>query len=285
MRTQPVVEPFPKIRATANSDEVARHLLTYLLSGQILPGDKLPSERELTEAFGVGRSAVREAIKSFSMLGIVEVRQGSGAYLKTTNSDLLPKVIEWGLLLGERRIDDLVEARRYLEPIVAQLAAVRRTDAAILELHEALERMRSASSTDAFVAADIDFHMLLAQAGGNSILSEVLRSIRALLEVWIRRARDDRSVAEHQAVLEAIVRADPAEAASAMTAHMDAASDKLRQSVQRDEAVDGHRPLGMPGSTSPPEGKKTARQTSGSGFDRPSGTARNESAVHPSGSE
>ena len=75
--------------------EVARRLLDYFLSGEVEPGMRIPSERRLAESLGVGRSLVREALKSLHVLGLLEVRQGDGTYLKRTDSELLPQVIEW----------------------------------------------------------------------------------------------------------------------------------------------------------------------------------------------
>ena len=86
--------------------QIARKLLEYLLKGNLRPGDRLPSERKLAEALGVGRSAVREALKSLTLLGLVAVRQGHGSFLKSTESDLLPQAIEWGLLLGVKKTRD-----------------------------------------------------------------------------------------------------------------------------------------------------------------------------------
>ena len=92
--------------------QVARLLLDYLLAGNVRPGTRLPSERRLAEELGVGRSVVREALKSLGLLGLVEVRQGDGTYLRRIESDLLPRVIEWGLLLGREGSDGLPTSSR-----------------------------------------------------------------------------------------------------------------------------------------------------------------------------
>ena len=120
-----------------------RLLLDYLLAGNVSPGTRLPSERQLAEELGVGRSVVREALKSLGLLGLVEVRQGDGTYLRRVESELLPRVIEWGLLLGERRTADLIEARQHLEVVTAQLAAARRDDDDVAALAAALRMRRS----------------------------------------------------------------------------------------------------------------------------------------------
>jgi GntR family transcriptional repressor for pyruvate dehydrogenase complex len=169
----PPSEPLPA--------QVARLLLDYLLAGNVSPGTRLPSERQLAEELGVGRSVVREALKSLGLLGLVEVRQGDGTYLRRVESELLPRVIEWGLLLGERRTADLIEARQHLEVVTAQLAAARRDDDDVAALAAALRCMREAGSDiEAFVTADVAFHLRVAHAAGNTVLSDVLRNIQCM---------------------------------------------------------------------------------------------------------
>jgi GntR family transcriptional repressor for pyruvate dehydrogenase complex len=219
--------------------EVARRLLDYFLSGEVGPGERIPSERRLAESLGVGRSLVREALKSLHLLGLLEVRQGDGTYLKRTESELLPQVIEWGLLLGERPALDLVEAREHLEVVVAGLAAERRDAQALEDLRALLTTMRESSEDPArFVEADVGFHLRVAEAAGNVILSDMLSGVRALLRVWIRRvieaAGETRpSYLEHQPIFEAIERGDRAAATAAMAAHMAGASARLKATISR----------------------------------------------------
>lgn len=245
---EPAFEPRPLVgltpidaRRESLTTEVARKLLDYLLAGRFEPGQRLPSERQLAEGLGVGRSVVREALKSLTLLGLLEVRQGSGTFLKSTESDLLPQVVEWGLLLGAKRTRDLVEARRYLEVIVASLAAQRRDAAAIEDLQLQLGRMRAADADpEAFVAADIAFHLRIADAAGNETLYQVMASVRALLQVWISRvmrgpdARFAETAHEHEVIFEAIRDQDEAAARVAMEAHMESAYARLGSTLTDD---------------------------------------------------
>jgi GntR family transcriptional repressor for pyruvate dehydrogenase complex len=218
------------------SSEITRRLLDYLISGQVKPGERLPSERQLAEMLGVGRSHARQAIKSLTVLGLIEVRQGDGTYLKRTDSPLLPLAIEWGLLLGAKHSHDLVEARAELEVLVAGLAAERRDEAALEELRRCVAVMKATTANDEFVKADVAFHLQIAQATGNQSLLQIMRSIRSLLEVWITRVaytpgtrpatRD-----EHAAVLEAIEARDADAARRAMGGHMDGATERLRRTL------------------------------------------------------
>jgi GntR family transcriptional repressor for pyruvate dehydrogenase complex len=228
------------------SAEIARKLLDYLLSGVLMPGDRLPSERELSRTFGVGRSAVRDALKPLSLLGIIDVRQGDGTYLRATESELLPKAVEWGLLLGEQSAVDLVEARRHIEVALATLAAQRRSEEDLSELRRLLREMQDAGSDDEFIEADIAFHLRLAEAAGNSVLSGILTNIRSLIQVWITRVtRAADSIApsyqEHVPIMAAVEARDPAAAAAAMGAHLDSAGAKLARTLEAERATSAER--------------------------------------------
>lgn len=227
------------IRREPLATEIARRLVEYLLSGEVGPGERMPSERQLAQAFGVGRSAMREAIKSLSLIGLVEVRHGDGTYLRKTQGSLLPQVIEWGLLLGEPRTRDLVEARQKIESVIAALAADRRSEEDLAELRRLLGRMKelAASGDDvaAFVEADVGFHLRLANASRNTALHDVLAGVQALLRVWIGRVfaagHTDVSYREHVPILEAVERGDPAAAQAAMEAHMSSAAGRLERAL------------------------------------------------------
>jgi GntR family transcriptional regulator, transcriptional repressor for pyruvate dehydrogenase complex len=179
---------------------------------------------------------IREALKSLGLLGLLEVRQGDGTYLRSFESELLPRVIEWGLLLGERRTADLVEARQHLEVSTAQLAAARRDDDDLAALSAALDQMKDAPDTAAFVAADVAFHLAVANAGKNTVLTDVLCNIASLLRVWVTRVIDaagetSPSYLEHLPVFEAIAASDPVAAAAAMRSHLSSATARLNAAL------------------------------------------------------
>jgi GntR family transcriptional repressor for pyruvate dehydrogenase complex len=243
-----LTNPIGKLeRREPPATEVARRLLEFLLSGDIRPGERLPSERQLANSLEIGRSAVRDALRPLTWLGIIEVRQGDGTYLRGMSSDLLPKVVEWGLLLGEKRVMDLVEARRHIEAVTATLAAERRTPEQVAELQAALGRMQaSVHDRAAFVEADIAFHLTVAEVAGNSVLSGILSSIQSLLRVWIARVSqmtDDQEPAYqiHVPIVDAIVAGDGERAAHAMADHLSFATERLLETL--DTSAIAGRPL------------------------------------------
>lgn len=213
--------------------EVARRMLDLFTSGSIAPGTRLPPERQLAATLGVGRSAVREALAALEILGIVDVRPGSGTYLRGTASELLPQTLRWGLLIGERNTAQLLELRSGLEIYVARLAAARGDRADIAKVGAHLERMREGlSNLKLFAKADLDFHDALGRAAGNALLVDLLHVARSLLQVYADRAVHDLdearlAVQEHDAIFRAVVVGDEDAAASAMAVHMATASERL----------------------------------------------------------
>ena len=218
------------------SAQIIKSLTEYFFSGTMLAGSKLPSERQLAETLGVSRSAVRDAIQSLGLLGIVEIRQGDGTYLRSSGSELLPRVIEWGLFLGERRVMEMVEARQQMEISLAGLAARRRTDADIAVLTDLIERMDAAAEHGEFIELDVEFHAAIGDAARNTVLSDVLSNIRSLIRVWMARSLEAAgetrtSNEEHKSVLTAIVAGDHRTAQTAMRTHMRRAEQRLRRTL------------------------------------------------------
>jgi len=216
---------------------VAKRLLEIFTSGEIKAGTRLPPERQLATTLEVGRSAVREALAALEILGIVDVRPGSGTYLRGNASELLPQTLSWGLMLGEPRTLELIEVRGALEIYTARLAATRISDEALTNLETHVETMRaSINDLPAFVEADLQFHLELARSIDNTVLLDLLQSIRSLLRVWVDRAVQDpaqaeAAITEHAAVHAALVTRDPDAAASAMGKHMHTAGNRLSGSI------------------------------------------------------
>jgi len=213
---------------------VATSLLDLFTSGSISPGTRLPPERELAKVLAVGRSAVREALAALEILGVVDVRPGSGTYLRGSTSELLPQSLRWGILIGERSTEELIEVRGALEIYAARLAAERMSEMSVSRLAEHLAAMESSlHNMGAFVEADLRFHLELAEATANAVLLDTLQIIRSLLRVWADRAVQDSEQAEvalreHARVYDAIRARDGDAAASAMAGHMTTAARRLK---------------------------------------------------------
>lgn len=232
-RSDEIVATLGPLPSGTPVSEVARRLMELFTGGGLEPGTRLPPERQLAATLEVGRSAVREALAALEIIGIVDVRPGSGTYLRGTASDLLPQTLRWGLLIGQKNTTELLELRSGLEIYVARLAAGRASEADVAKLDAGVEKMRAGTDNLAvFARADLAFHDALASAAGNDTLVDLLAVVRSLLQVYADRAVHDEAaaraaIAEHDAVRTAVAAGDPDAAASAMAAHMATAAARI----------------------------------------------------------
>jgi GntR family transcriptional repressor for pyruvate dehydrogenase complex len=224
---------------------VAKRLLDYFTSGEVEPGTRLPPERQLAVSLGIGRSAVREALAALEILGIVDVRPGSGTYLRGAASELLPETLNWGLMLAAPRTQELIAVRGQLEIFAARLATATITDAQLRQLGNHVQAMRDNldGPRTRFIEADLKFHLQIAQAAENQVLLDLLQSIRSLLRVWVERGLatgEDAQLAlvEHTRVYDAMVTRNPDAVEAAMRDHMSTASSRLVRTIQ--SSTTGH---------------------------------------------
>jgi GntR family transcriptional repressor for pyruvate dehydrogenase complex len=224
------------------AQQIAHQILDHLVSGKVRPGDRLPSERNLAEKLRVSRSTIRDALKSLGMLGLIRAKPGGGSYFQDVPSNLLPRSVEWGLLLGERHTLDLLEARSIIEVGVARLAARRIDKEGVDSLQGTLAKMKAAlKDPKGFVEADLEFHFRLADASRNSSLCEILSGMRNLLEVWVRRvvcaAAEKGSLRpryrRHVAIFEAVKKGDSDAAVKAMEDLMASALHSLKPTLEQ----------------------------------------------------
>jgi DNA-binding FadR family transcriptional regulator len=230
------------VRPLALKERVIRQLTRLIDEGVLGPGDQLPSERELSEELQVSRGTVREAMQFLQTLGLLEIRHGSGTFVRpaTDPSALRDEWREWTIRHAER-IHDLLEIRKGLEPFAAELAARRAGRAELAAMEEALEQMEPAvDSPDvtALVQADLAFHHALCAAAGNAALTEFADALGEQLvrergTIWNLPGRPARSLVEHRAISEAVRDGDPRRARKAVLAHLESVEEDLGASVLR----------------------------------------------------
>lgn len=166
------------IQKTSTPELVVREILKNIKSGGLKPGDKLPPERELSKAFGVGRSSIREAISAMVLVGYFEVTQGKGVFLREDIPS--PHVFNSKLsdVLAAYWILDLIETREHIECSVVRMAAAKAGPKEIEKLREAAAAIRgNGADIDRFYQSDFDFHMALADASENPVMAGILRMI------------------------------------------------------------------------------------------------------------
>ena len=147
-------------------------ILARLAAGEFPIGSRLPTERKLADAYGVSRASVREAVVALEMIGVLELRKGSGIYVVSLGTNEEVETLDIGAF-------ELLEARRGIEAEVAALAAVRRSDQDIVELARLIDVMRDPEVTIS-ERADRDFHFALAAATGNRAMATVVTDLWAM---------------------------------------------------------------------------------------------------------
>jgi GntR family transcriptional regulator, transcriptional repressor for pyruvate dehydrogenase complex len=166
-------------RRSGSPEEIARLLTAYVTTGDLRPGARIPSERRLAEELGVGRTVVREALKSLALVGLIESRHGDGTYVADSTPESFSRAVEWRLVAWGGERGDVAEAIAVLEGDLAALAAERRTDADLLELGAHLGDERDALEPEARRQAQLAFRSTIAVAAGNVTLASVVEALRA----------------------------------------------------------------------------------------------------------
>jgi len=215
---------------------------------QASPGTRLPTERELCQLLGVSRSTLREAVRVLSFLGALQVRQGAGTYVARAGDTELEKLLAIGLVLERCSMSEVIEARRILEVQAVRLAAERRQPEDLEKIEAALEQMAATGNDPQAAAAhDLRYHILLAEASHNRVISHLLNGLRPLLEIWIGRAVNSPETVreilkEHRAVYEAVRDQDPDRAEACMYLHQVAAAERLYRVVGTDHSTHEYLP-------------------------------------------
>lgn len=209
-----------------------------IASGELKPGEKLPSEKVLCESFGVSRSSVREALQSLEHVGLVESRPGAGRFL-SPDADSLHESLNYGQMLERASVLELIEARLYLEVIVARLAAERATDEGIAALESCLKEMEEyrESDLDRWFEAEQQFHLALSNSCRNSILTELgtllMHRVAGQAERFMRTVPYTFKVTAGQfrRVVSALKEGDPDEAGEAMREHLELTRSLLHRGI------------------------------------------------------
>ena len=215
------------IQAARLYEQIVQQIEESIRKGELSEGSQLPAERDLAGQFGVSRTAVREAIKALQEKGLVDAFPGRGTFVTNGTSNPMRRSLDRIIKSGEP--DGwayLVEVREILEPEIAALAAIRADDQDFAAMRESVEVMDNAGrDSDAFIEADLDFHLALAEAAANPIVLSLIDSIVGLLrEQRLRIFRvgggPERGQLHHKQILEAIERHDPQAARAAMQTHL-----------------------------------------------------------------
>ncbi|GAB3120719.1 FadR/GntR family transcriptional regulator [Glaciibacter psychrotolerans] len=220
------------VRRRSLVDDVVEQIRAEISSGVWAVGDRIPSEYELIERLGVSRPSVRESVRALVQLGLLETRQGDGTYVVADDATQ----VALRRAIGTADSHEVIQVRRALDALAAQLAAVHRSDADIDALQEHLESRQLAirsGDSEQFITHDIAFHVGVAKASGNSLLADLYASFDASLRTSVadnsclsRNADPDRADL-HNALYRAVAAQQPDQAVAAALGLLDQQAQSL----------------------------------------------------------
>ncbi len=192
------------------TNQVIRQIIYLIWRGEVTPGEYLPPQPELAAQLGVGLSTVREAVKALSLIGLLEPYPGRGTLVLPDAMRILSSDAAMRANLSEVHLSEVLEARLVLESALTRMAAQRATPQDIAEIESCFDEMQAAVGDDAaFARADVRFHLAVARASKNPVLTQTYYFIHTLLEDAIRQADAlpggvERALANHREMLEGI---------------------------------------------------------------------------------
>lgn len=234
---------YSPVRSSRLYEQIAQQIEARILSGELEQGARLPAERELAEQFAVSRTAVREAIKTLSENGLVLVQPGRGTFVTDGTSSAVRQSLGRILQYRIETAGQLVEVRELVEPEIAAKAASQASPQHLQAMRKAVQVMdASMDSPKRFIEADLDFHLALAEATGNSLIPLLIDPIVGLLreqrtKIFQVPGGAARGQLHHKRILAAVSEGDPEKAREAMRAHL----QQVREDSQAAEAVSGRR--------------------------------------------
>jgi GntR family transcriptional regulator, transcriptional repressor for pyruvate dehydrogenase complex len=211
------------------------HLEKLILDGSLGPGDRLPSENDIGEKFGVSRTVIRQAIHLLAAKGLVESRPGSGTYVRQFGLEMVKDPIYMLLQANILNVHHISETREILEITIAGLSAARANPGEIEEMRQSLSALRKRRITATeFAKADVAFHVSLAEGAHNPLLLALVNSLNDLmLELRLRAFRlpgiIDEAVTHHSCIFEYVRDHDAVGARKAMEQHLKQSRENLER--------------------------------------------------------
>ncbi|WP_256761746.1 FadR/GntR family transcriptional regulator [Cohnella sp. WQ 127256] len=223
---------FQTLNRTKLVDDVVVQLQKIISSGELQYGDKIPTEPELMEQFGVGRSTIREAVRVLVHAGLLEKKQGFGTFLASTS--VIQEPLENRLRRAE--IVEVYEVRKMMELEISRLAAERRDEQDLEHMRHFLDQRSDALSkgdTNGYLNADIEFHIAVAAASKNHVVADLYRTFSSVLrEALFKLAKDkeghDPNTEFHEKLFESIKAKDVAAAELWTLRNLDGTVGQLR---------------------------------------------------------
>lgn len=214
------------VKRVSISEQISQQIKEQIISGELKPGDKLPSEHELCEMYQVSRTSVRQALANLTSLDLIETRFGEGSRVKEIGSGTVMTPLLSHTFLSEKSMVELIEMRQVMEPNVARLACEKASEEDVTRLQELYEQMVAhQDDLQQFARLDCDFHNEIARISQNSYLLKIYEIIAdVLLHAFsdiVSKRGNEAGLKYHKQIVEAFTARDAVRARDAMSEHMD----------------------------------------------------------------
>lgn len=233
---------FRPIKPKKIYEEIVEQIKELMAEGDLKPGDKLLSERELAERLQVSRASVREALRALEMMGFVEIRTGEGTFVRESCTDAIIQPLAMFISIERGNFFEIYEVRKIFETAAARLAAERATPEEIQKIEEALWQMEAnMSDYEKGEHLDTAFHYAIAEATHNSWLVRLMRTISDSFHNTVAAARRnlfqtpgnaEKLILQHRQIFEAIKGKKPALAEKAMLEHLLFAEAEMAKKIK-----------------------------------------------------
>jgi GntR family transcriptional regulator, transcriptional repressor for pyruvate dehydrogenase complex len=219
-------------------EEIVEQIRELVARGELKPGDRLPSERDLVERLQVSRASIREALSALEMMGLLEVRSGEGTYVRKLGSESVVAPLAWMITMEKGTVLELLEVRKILEVQAVGLAALHADELDLKELSEALDDMRNdlSNTSSGGEQADLRFHFAITRATKNKILVRLMDTISDLMQHVLKTSRcklyqgkytPSLLFQEHIVIYEAIKQKDSKRASDLMLRHLTGVEEEI----------------------------------------------------------
>ena len=224
-----VVRLFRTVRTTRASQDIVQQIKSHIFAGKLAPGDRLPTEKELAEQFGLSRITVRDALRVLESQGLISIKVGSGggAFVANPANQSANELVTNLLRLQRATSQELVEARIVIETSLVTFAAERATPDDLAAMQQAINSARAARTAGKthFTPYSVDFHVALSKAAKNQVLQFTVDSFRTLFYETLEKLMPDdlmaqRAIEDHQSLLDAIAAHDAEHARVIMRHHL-----------------------------------------------------------------
>lgn len=235
-----------KIKKNSTQDIIIKKIESMILNKKFKEGERLPSQDELAESFGVSRTTLREALNSLKIMGLIDIKHGDGTYVKKFESSKFLESVSTFLKINQKNILEVMEVRKFLEVTTVRLATLRADEDDIENIKNKLEQMKrnkgkyKQNSYELFSKDDMEFHIAIAEATKNHIFKQIINSIQDNMKIeqlsFIQTLDDVEEIIEqHEKIFKEIKNRNAEKSTAEMSNHIKTIEKVIKEAISKQD--------------------------------------------------